>query len=90
MQYKVVFTSESQQDVHKLSFKAPFAIKKLGKLIEELRDHPRTGTGKAERLKYFSQDEVWSRRITQQHRLVYCIREEIAEVWVLSVYGHYE
>lgn len=90
MQYKVVFTVDAQKDLLKLSKKTPLAVKKLSVLLEELREHPRTGTGKAERLKHFVDQEVWSRRITQEHRLVYRIKDDIVEVLVLSAYGHYK
>lgn len=68
--------------------KAPKAIKKLEKLLEELREHPRTGTGQVEQLKHYK-EETWSRRITREHRLVYRIHDDVVEVLVLSVFGHY-
>ena len=45
-------------------------LERLNGLIEECRRHPFKGTGKPEPLKgEFS--GFWSRRITQEHRLVY-------------------
>ena len=88
MPYKVVFTPQATEDVQKLQRACPEAIKKLAKLLDELKEHPRTGTGKVERLKHYS-DETWSRRITQEHRLVYQIRDTVVEVLVISTYGHY-
>ncbi len=32
----------------------------------------------------------WSRRISQKHRLIYEIEEEVVKVAVLSSYGHYD
>ena len=40
------------------------------KLIEEVCRTPSTGTGKPEPLKHLG---VWSRRIDQEHRLVYSV-----------------
>ena len=54
----------------------------------ELQEHPRTGTGQIEQLKYY-EEETWSRRINKEHRLVYRIYDDIVEVLVLSTYGHY-
>ena len=54
----------------------------------ELQEHPRTGTGQVEPLKYYK-EETWSRRINREHRLVYRIHDDIVEVLVLSTYGHY-
>jgi len=86
--YRVTFTEAAKKDLKKLDKKSPQAMAKLEKLIEELQEHPRTGTGQVEQLKYH-QDETWSRRLSKEHRLVYCIREEVVEVLVLSVFGHY-
>ena len=44
-------------------------------LIEAVMRDPFTGIGKPEPLKYLS-PSVWSRRLTQEHRLVYLVREE--------------
>ena len=63
-------------------------LKKLNTLLDELYDHPKTGTGKPEQLKGYL--NRWSRRITEKHRLVYEIQEEIVIVLVISVYGHYD
>lgn len=43
---------------------------KINGLIEKIRRHPFTGTGKPEALKN-PLAGWWSRRITQEHRLVY-------------------
>lgn len=89
MPYKVIFTPQASEDVQRLQSVCPEAIKKLAKLLDELKEHPRTGTGKVERLKHYS-DETWSRRITQEHRLVYQIHDAVVEVLVISAYGHYK
>ena len=65
------------------------SYKKLEKLLAELIEHPTTGTGKPEPLKG-DRSGQWSRRISQKHRLIYEIREEIITVLVLSSYGHYD
>lgn len=41
-------------------------------LIEAVLRDPFAGMGKPERLKYLGAD-VWSRRLTQEHRLVYLV-----------------
>jgi len=61
---------------------------KLVCLLNEIQEHPRTGTGKPERLK-FKDIEIWSRRISGEHRLVYSIDENIITVEVISAKGHY-
>lgn len=87
--YQLVFTKDAQKQLVILAKKAPNAIKKLEVLLQELREHPRTGTGQVEQLKHFDK-ETWSRRITREHRLTYRIHDDVVEVLVLSVYGHYK
>jgi len=64
------------------------AFNKVMDLLEELKLHPRTGTGKPEQLK-FGLKEFWSRRITHEHRLIYSIKDEIVTVEVISAKSHY-
>lgn len=45
------------------------------KLIKEVQRDPFTGTGKPEPLKH-ALSGCWSRRIDQEHRLVYQVRED--------------
>jgi len=61
----------------------PAAYQKALALIAELYDHPQTGTGKLEHLKGGG-GNLWSRRVTQKHRLVYDIFETVVHVDVLS------
>lgn len=44
-------------------------------LIEAIMRDPFTGIGKPEPLKYLASG-IWSRRLTQEHRLVYLVSEE--------------
>jgi toxin YoeB len=44
-------------------------------LIEAVMREPFTGIGKPEPLKYLSPG-TWSRRLTQEHRLVYLVRDD--------------
>lgn len=51
------------------------AIKRVNRLIEDTTRHPFEGIGKPERLKQ-DLNGFWSRRITQEHRLVYAVDSE--------------
>lgn len=44
-------------------------------LVEAVLKDPFSGIGKPEPLKYLAPN-TWSRRITQEHRLVYLVRDE--------------
>lgn len=59
---------------------------RINRLLEEVLRTPRAGSGKPEQLKGFSQ-EVWSRRITLEHRLVYVLQDDL--VIVQSCRFHY-
>lgn len=54
-------------------------FKNLANLIEETRRSPFTGTGKPEALKHQFRN-CWSRRINDQHRLVYRVTNETIEI----------
>ena len=88
-EYELDYTENFEQDVstHKKSGDKSI-LKKIDSLLNELREHPTTGTGKPEPL---SGNRVgqWSRRVTQKHRLIYEIHEDIVTVLLLSAYGHY-
>jgi toxin YoeB len=90
MKYRLVIQSPAQKEIDKhISSGDKVLLKKLFGLLEELELHPRTGTGKPERLKHHV-GEVWSRRINEKHRLVYEISEQIITVEIVRVYGHYD
>jgi toxin YoeB len=48
-------------------------LRRLRGLIKQSLRTPFEGTGKPEPLKYQAAGNVWSRRITQEHRLVYVV-----------------
>jgi toxin YoeB len=62
---------------------------KLDSILEELKIHPRTGTGNPEQLKH-QLSGFWSRRINKKDRLIYEIIEEPERlVVIISALGHY-
>jgi toxin YoeB len=56
------------------------------KLIKEVQRDPFTGTGKPELLRH-ELSGCWSRRIDQEHRLVYEVREN--KIRILACRYHY-
>jgi toxin YoeB len=56
-------------------------------LLEEISEHPFTGTGKPELLKY-ELAGLWSRRINREHRLVYQVTDTTV-IFILAAKGHY-
>lgn len=87
--YTVVLTEEFDKHLaywKKVGNKA--VINKIGKIMLELEKHPTTGIGNPELLKG-DLAGLWSRRLNQQHRLIYEIDNDIVTVYVLSGKGHY-
>ena len=89
MAYKIRYQKQAIEDAKKLKKEEPKAFEKLLKLEAELKEHPRTGTGKPEPLSGNRVGEL-SRRITKKHRLVYEIHDTEVVVLVLTAYGHYD
>lgn len=57
------------------------------KIMEAVLRDPFTGIGKPERLKYLDPD-TWSRRITEEHRLVYHVAAD--RITFLQARHHYD
>lgn len=77
--------AKSEIDDHKKAGNKA-VLKKLLNLLNELSEHPFEGTGKPEALKH-NLSGFWSRRINNEHRLVYEASSDI--VYIISVKGHY-
>ena len=88
MTYEVIIYEQAQIDLAMLARSEPKAFTKAQRFIEELKVHPKTGTGRPEALKG-DRSGQWSREITKKHRLIYEIHDEIVSVIVLTAYGHY-
>ena len=88
MTYEVIVYEQAQLDLAALAKSEPKAFAKAQRFIEELKVHPKTGTGRPEALKG-DRNGQWSREITKMHRLIYEIQDEVVSVIVLTAYGHY-
>lgn len=86
--YVLHFSEQAKEDIrqHKKSGNKAI-VSKINLFLEELTQHPFTGTGKPEPLKH-ALTGCWSRRINREHRLVYEVVDSV--VFILSVKGHYE
>lgn len=88
--YQVIIKQTAEKDFskHKKSGDVS-SIKKILKILDELTEHPFTGIGNPEELKY-ELTGFWSRRINKKDRLNYEVEEEIVTVYVVSAIGHYD
>jgi len=89
MSYKIAFTPQASSDFEYWKHTSPRTVEKIKKMLLEMQEHPFTGTGKPEALKYQFAG-AWSRRINHKDRLVYQVNGEIVTVFVLSMRFHYD
>lgn len=64
-------------------------LERVNLLIDILRQNPYQTPPAYEKL-YWDLEGKYSRRINQQHRLVYKVNDELHEVLILSMWTHYE
>lgn len=61
-------------------------VERINKLLRDITREPFSGLGKPETLKH-NLAGFWSRRITNEHRLVYTVKEN--SIYVLQCRYHY-
>lgn len=89
MRYTLILTPEAERHLDEWRKSGQKkTLLKIASLLEELCEHPTTGTGKAEQLRG-DLEGCWSRRINKGARLIYKINEDIITVIVISLKGHY-
>jgi toxin YoeB len=75
MIYDAVFHPEFREDLrYRVKTDRRVALRAFD-LIEAILRNPFSGIGKPEPLKYLTPG-TWSRRLTQEHRLVYLVRDD--------------
>lgn len=62
-------------------------MKRITELLKDIERHPFSGIGKPEPLR--GENGKWSRRITDEHRLVYSISNGRIYIFVFSMRFHY-
>jgi len=83
---KIVFQPDALKEFLDLSEKNKKLFKKARKIIFEVLRDPFGGLNKPEPLKYEYQG-YWSRRITDEHRLIYKVTDD--EIIIVSCKYHY-
>ncbi|THA32248.1 Txe/YoeB family addiction module toxin [Streptomyces sp. A1547] len=76
---KVVFSSRAWDQYTSWTTADLKILKRVNRLIQEIQRTPFEGAGKPEPLKE-NLSGWWSRRITDEHRLVYRIKDEAVEI----------
>jgi toxin YoeB len=83
---KVTFTDDSWQEYLYWQKTDKKILKKINALIKDIKREPFDGLGKPESLKY-ELSGCWSRRITDEHRLVY--EMSLDSIVIISCRYHY-
>lgn len=83
---RLVFTPQGWEDYTWWQPADRAVLKRINRLVEDALRHPSEGIGKPEPLKY-GVSNAWSRRITEEHRLVYLVHGD--DLVVLQARYHY-
>ncbi|MFI6212676.1 Txe/YoeB family addiction module toxin [Nocardia brasiliensis] len=84
---KLVFSETAWEEYAAWLQRDRTVLKKVNALIKAIMADPFEGIGKPEPLKH-DLAGYWSRRITQEHRIVYKVMPD--EIWIAKVGKHYE
>ncbi|SFV56099.1 YoeB toxin protein [hydrothermal vent metagenome] len=82
----IIFTEDSWSDYLYWQQTDKQVLKRINQLIKDIKREPFRGIGKPEPLKY-ELSGCWSRRITDEHRLVYEVNEH--GIILISCRYHY-
>ncbi len=83
----ISFEQEAFDDYNNWAQEDKKIYEKIGTLIREIERTPFQGLGKPEPLKH-RWAGYWSRRITDEHRLIYKVEKEI--IYIASCKYHYK
>lgn len=84
---RLVFTPNGWADYQHWLQTDRQTLRRINRLIDDALRDPTAGVGKPEPLKHLLAG-AWSRRITEEHRLVYLIDDE--DVVILQARFHYK
>ncbi|MCD8303990.1 MAG: Txe/YoeB family addiction module toxin [Prevotellaceae bacterium] len=87
--YSIDFSVKAAKDFDKFRKSNPHLLRKVEKILKDIKMHPRTGLGHPEALVGEGGD-VYSRHVSGKNRIVYEICEEEMWVSIISLEGHYK
>lgn len=84
-----IITLSPEAKKHYKKIKKTYLIKKYFILIDKIKINPYAEGNSFKRLKG-NKSETYSRRINEEHRLVYEVKDEIITILIISCWGHYD
>jgi toxin YoeB len=76
---KIVFSVQAWQDYLYWQETDKKTVKKINELVKDIARSPFQGLGKPEPLKHLFSG-FWSRRISQEHRMIYRVEGDVIEL----------
>jgi toxin YoeB len=83
---RLIFADEAWEDYLYGQKHDKQMVERINKLIKEVQREPFAGIGKPEALKH-ALAGFWSRRITDEHRMVYRVAD--SALWIAQLRFHY-
>lgn len=83
---RFVFTPNGWEDYRSWQASDRAVLKRINRLLDDIARDPFTGIGKPEQLRH-ALAGAWSRRIDEEHRLVYLVDND--DIVVLQARYHY-
>lgn len=87
--YEIRFEAKTEKIIAKWKKSNPILFKKLRNVLVDIMQHPRSGIGHPEPL-VGGGDITYSRRISANNRIIYCIHDCEVYVVVIELEGHYD
>lgn len=84
---KIVFSEQAWEDYQFWVVNDRKTLKRINQLIRDTARDPFRGVGKPEPLRHFLKGYL-SRRINEEHRMVYCVKEN--QLMLAELRYHYE
>lgn len=87
---EIIYSEQAQSDIKFWVKSGNKKIQtKITSLLNAIQSNPFHGIGKPEALKY-EMSGKWSRRIDEEHRLIYELSENQLQIKIHSLRGHYK
>ena len=84
---KIVFSEQTWEDYQFWVVNDRKTLKRINQLIRDTARDPFSGVGKPEPLRHLLKG-YWSRRINEEHRMVYCVKDD--QLMLVQLRYHYE
>ena len=84
---KIIFSEQAWEDYQFWVVNDRKTLKRINQLIRDTVRDPFRGVGKPEPLRHLLKS-YWSRRINEEHRMVYCVKEN--QLMLAQLRYHYE